>query len=280
MSLTKIVVGKDGDHNTPFIAHSDLESLPAMVKLIGITPAHTSLLLSRGGLVHMRESHIPFLHHTEMRCQHNASRSASPVGSIESGVVVGQARIASVAEDALYEVKVCDATTGNKVTQLQALLRQHSGNLRAHQRPDMQACQSRHRLGPVGGERKHVQVVRRDECSLEKARECHQRNRNFISRDGQSIVCNVERVLGGALVTQRVVKHAVRDTVAEDFRVLEGIRIIRKGQFPGNTITVNAKRVGRDLNDFPVGFKTSLRKSWIRWSTGQRWCSSRRLCSR
>lgn len=147
--LTKIVVCENGHHDTTFVAQSNLERLSSIVELIGVSPAHAFLLLLLGGILDIGQSQILLLTLTEVRCKHDASSGACPMGRVKTCVVLGEVGISSVSKDGFDKIEVGDASSRHEEANFQALLRNDSGNFRADQRTKLKRNHALHGSFPL-----------------------------------------------------------------------------------------------------------------------------------
>ena len=181
----------------------------------------------------------------------HAAGVAAPVLDIEGGVVLGQVRVAGVAEDRLDEIEIADEVAGGEEARFQAEL----GTVAWDFGPDRGAEHQRDpAIGLIllaGGEGEFEQLLRRLHRHAEQADEGFARHLALVASNGEPTLHNVKGPGGGAAVAAGVVQNAVLDAVGGDDLAGEGVAVGGEREFTGDAVTVKddcatgeAERVG------------------------------------
>jgi hypothetical protein len=137
------------------------------------------------------------------------------MGCVETSIVFGQARVASVSKDALHKVQVRDATSRHKEAHLETFFGRHPWNFGTSQRTKQQRHHGLCRFGPLCCVRELVEVRWWLKSHLQETSVCDQGHRDLVGRDRKSIISNMKHTFGGALVVEWVVQHTIlRQAVA------------------------------------------------------------------
>mmetsp|Transcript_31385 Transcript_31385/g.69574 ORF Transcript_31385/g.69574 Transcript_31385/m.69574 type:complete len:210 (-) Transcript_31385:857-1486(-) len=99
LTVAKVVVGKDGYHNTPLVTEGNLERTALVVELKLISPAHARGLLCLGGLANVRQAQILLTEGAKMRSKNDAAGRTGPVVNVKGRIILGKMRITGIAKD-------------------------------------------------------------------------------------------------------------------------------------------------------------------------------------
>jgi len=241
LAVAEVVVGDDRDDDAAGVAGRDLERAAAVVAVVLPPPAHAVAALPLGGLGLRRQAQVPRAQPHEVRREDHAARVPGPPGYVERGVVLGQVRVARVAEDRLDEVQVRDERPGREEADLHRAGRVSIGP-GADLRADEQRDEGRDglRLAAREGQREHV--AGRAERRREERREGGTRDLDLVGRHRQPAVRDVEDPLRGAPVGGRVVEDALLRPVGGEVRRGVGVGARGKRQHARQARAVERER--------------------------------------
>ena len=251
LAVAEVVVGDEGDHDAARGAAGELERLAVVVALIGRFPADAVAALALGGLVEAGQAEFGLGQAHQVGREDDAAGMAGPVGDIEAGVVLGQDRIAGVAEDGLDEIEIAHQAAGGEEADLHRLLRADAGDLGADDGAEQQRAEQPGGLRPLGREGQREQLIGRVQGVLEELGEHGERDGDLVAGNGQPDIGDMERALGGAAVAARIVQDTVAQAVGVEPGVLEVVAAGREGEFAGDAGGTEAeglagqKQVGR-----------------------------------
>ena len=173
----------------------------------------------------------------QVRREDDAAGVAGPVLDVEPGVVLGQVRVAGVAEDRLDEVEVADQAARGEEADL------HRSSRRRRRAPPgrRSAAAAARRTSGSGSGRLAVNgttsdVGRRADGVPEQRGEDRRGHGLLVAGDGQPAFGDVERALGGAAVAARVVQDAVADAVRPQDRVAVAVLPLRDRERAGDPV--------------------------------------------
>ncbi|MFT3915818.1 MAG: hypothetical protein QM704_17410 [Anaeromyxobacteraceae bacterium] len=232
LAVAEVVVGDDRDDHAAGVAGGDLERAAAVVEVALPAPAHPVPALPPGRLALVGQPEVPRAEPHEVGREDHAAGVAAPAGDVERGVVLGEERVARVAEDGLDEVEVRHQAAGGEEAHLHRARGRAVGG-RADDRPQEERGPHPGRIGARPGEGEGEHAARRVERGVEERGERAARHLELVGGDGQPAVGDVEDALRGAPVGGRVVEHALLQP--EALEVGRGVVVVpgRQGEHAG-----------------------------------------------
>ena len=246
LAVAVVVVGDQRDNHAVGIPAGDLECGAVVVEFVLGLPTHAVLLLTIGGIRDVGQAEVFLFKLSELGCKNDTSGVAGPMFGIETGVVFGKIRVATVAKDAFDEVEVGNEVSGGKKPDLHAALLGNTGDFWANDRAEKQGNKNFRRVLAGSGKGQDHDVLGRVEGRVEQARKRGQRNGFFIRRHRKSTFSDVEYTLGRASVGGGIVANTLMHTVGTQDRGFKFVLIGGKREHTANTVTLEHKRSSRD----------------------------------
>ena len=240
-AIAEVVVGNDRHHHTTLVTCRDLEGRAIVVDFVRRLPAHPVAPLTLGCFVPRRQAEFRLGQLVEVRGQNDAARVAGPMLGIESGIVVGEIRIARIAENAFDKVEIADQSARHKEAHLHAFLRRHSRHPGADHRTEQEGNKALGRGRKGRGEGQAQQLRRGIERRLEQSSEDRLRHRLLVVRHRQTPFGHMKNALRGTAVALRIVQHTLAHAVGIDDVGRKFVLVRRQGQLPCETVPVESE---------------------------------------
>jgi hypothetical protein len=108
LAVAEIVVRDERDDHTGLVTTSQLEGPAVVIKFGRVAPAHLVTALAVVGEIPVGQAGGLLGHRYQMGSEDDAARMAGPMVHVQSGVILREAGVAGVAENAFDEVQVAD----------------------------------------------------------------------------------------------------------------------------------------------------------------------------
>ncbi len=258
LAVAEVGVGDERDDHPAIVAAGDLEGAAVVVAFVLPLPTHPVAPLARGRLRDVGQAEVAFARVDEVRSEDHAAGLAGPAADIEAGVVVGEERIAGVAEDRLDEIEVGDEPARGEETDLEGLLRAHPGDRRADDRSQEERDPEGRLVPAPAGEGQAEQVARRLEGDAEERGEDRLGHGLLVGGYGQPLLGDVEDALGRAAVLLGIVEDALGHAVGVEGGALVGVAIGGQAEHAGEAGAVEGERLRGYHRSFQREFRTQV----------------------
>ena len=242
-AIAEVIVRNDGHNDAVLVPRRDLECGAVVVEFVRRLPTHAVATLPGTGLIPRRQPEPGLGQLVEMRGKNDTAGVSAPVHGVERGIVVGQIRVAGVAEDAFDKVQIANQSTRDKETHFHRFLGSDSRHFRADHGAKQQRDEALGLCGQGRGEGKPQQLRRWPQSGFQQSPEDRFGHGLLVVRNGKPAFGHVENALRRAAVAFRIVQHPLTHAVRIDDVGGKFVLVRRQRELARQSVAIKNERL-------------------------------------